>query len=116
MTALYTRFISAVIFPLQEFFKKHDSVRRRRQLEQSQWLAAEKLQQLQLRDASQKLHRIQLVFLASCEEQDLVHTWDDWLQGITFYRDHRAHCAATIALNHPGMATQGEAALLLWNV
>lgn len=47
MTALYTRFISAVIFPLQEYFKKHDSVRRRRQLEQSQWLPLHKLQQLQ---------------------------------------------------------------------
>ncbi|SEH71939.1 phenylacetate-CoA ligase [Rheinheimera pacifica] len=47
MTALYTRFISAIIFPLQEYFKKHDSVRRRRQLEQSQWLPLEKLQQLQ---------------------------------------------------------------------
>ena len=47
MTALYTRFISAVIFPLQEYFKKHDSVRRRRQLEQSQWLPLDKLQQLQ---------------------------------------------------------------------
>lgn len=76
----------------------------------------EKLQQLQLRDASQKLHRIQLVFLVSCEEQNLVHTWDNWLQGITFYQDHSAHCTATIALNHPDMAKPGEAALLLWNV
>lgn len=47
MTALYTRFISSIIFPLQEFLKKHDSVRRRRQLEKSQWLPLEKLQQLQ---------------------------------------------------------------------
>jgi phenylacetate-CoA ligase len=47
MTALYTRFISAVIFPLQEYLKKHDSVRRRKQLEQSQWFSLAQLQQLQ---------------------------------------------------------------------
>lgn len=76
----------------------------------------EKLQQLQLHNARQKLHRIQLVFLASCEERDVVQAWDYWLQGIEFYQDQPAHCAATIALNHPGVNTQGEVALLLWNV
>lgn len=88
---------------------------------QNKWLDKiqrdhEKLQQLQLHNASQPLHRIQLVFLASCEEHDLVQTWDYWLQGIEFYQDHRAHCTATIALNRPGMNSQGEVALLLWNV
>ncbi|MEG2049064.1 MAG: hypothetical protein RR100_19620, partial [Comamonas sp.] len=73
-------------------------------------------QQLQLHDAGQPLHRIQLVFLASCEERDLLQAWDYWLQGIPFYQDHCAHCTATIALNRPDMTTQGEAALLLWNV
>jgi phenylacetate-CoA ligase len=47
MTTLYTRMISAMVFPLQEYLKKHDSVRRRRQLERSQWLPLSELQQLQ---------------------------------------------------------------------
>lgn len=76
----------------------------------------QKLQQLQWCDASQKLHRIQLVFLASSKEQDLVQAWDYWLQKIPFYPAQSAHCSHAIALNRPGMATQGEAALLVWNV
>ena len=47
MRSMYTRFISSVIFPLQEWLKKHDTVRRRRQLEQSQWLPLATLQQQQ---------------------------------------------------------------------
>lgn len=45
-----------------------------------------------------------------------MQTWDYWLQGIEFYQDHSAHYTATIALNHPSMNSQGEVALLLWNV
>ncbi len=47
MKSLYTRFVSAVVFPLQEWLKKHDTVRRLRQLEQSQWLPLASLQQQQ---------------------------------------------------------------------
>ncbi|MBZ9611727.1 phenylacetate--CoA ligase family protein [Rheinheimera maricola] len=47
MTSLYTRFIATVVFPLQEWLKKHDTVRRRRELERSQWLALPALQQQQ---------------------------------------------------------------------
>lgn len=47
MNSLYTRFISAVVFPLQEWLKKHDSVQRHRELEKSQWLPLETLLQQQ---------------------------------------------------------------------
>uniref|UniRef100_A0A486XTS6 Coenzyme F390 synthetase n=1 Tax=Rheinheimera sp. BAL341 TaxID=1708203 RepID=A0A486XTS6_9GAMM len=47
MTSLYTRFIASVVFPLQEWLKKHDTVRRRRELERSQWLPLPELQKLQ---------------------------------------------------------------------
>lgn len=88
---------------------------------QDKWLEKiqrdhEKLQQLELGDASQKLHRIQLVFLVSCAEQDLVHAWDYWLQKIPFYPAQNAHYSHAIALNRPGISPQGEAALLLWDV
>lgn len=58
MTALYTRFISSIVFPLQEWLKKHDSVRRRRQLEQSQWLPLAKLQQLQNRNLQSFISKV----------------------------------------------------------
>ena len=47
MTSLYTKFIANIIFPLQEYLKKHSSVRRRGELEQSQWLPLSSLQQQQ---------------------------------------------------------------------
>ena len=47
MSSLYTQLIAKVVFPLQEWLKKHDTVRRRKQLERSQWLALADLQQLQ---------------------------------------------------------------------
>ncbi|GGW62650.1 phenylacetate--CoA ligase family protein [Alishewanella tabrizica] len=43
--SLYNRFIASIVFPLQEWLKKHDTVRRRRELEQSQWLPLAQLQQ-----------------------------------------------------------------------
>lgn len=49
MTSLYTRVCSAALFPLHERFKGHHSVALRRELEQTQWWAAEELQQLQVR-------------------------------------------------------------------
>lgn len=47
MSSLYTQLIAKVVFPLQEWLKKHDTVRRRKQLERSQWLTLADLQQLQ---------------------------------------------------------------------
>lgn len=37
--SLYSRFIAGVVFPIQERLKGHTSVRRRKQLEASQWLS-----------------------------------------------------------------------------
>ncbi|WP_300435834.1 phenylacetate--CoA ligase family protein [Zoogloea sp.] len=48
MSDLYTRFIANLVFPLQERVKKHDTVRVRRQMEESQWWSAERIAALQL--------------------------------------------------------------------
>lgn len=45
---LYTRIVSGLLFPLHERLKHHDSVRRRRQLEASQWFDKARLETLQL--------------------------------------------------------------------
>lgn len=45
---MYTRLVSSVLFPLHERLKRHDSVRLRRALEQSQWWPRERLEQQQL--------------------------------------------------------------------
>jgi len=48
MSDLYTRFIAKLVFPLQERVKKHDTVRVRRQMEESQWWSAERIAALQV--------------------------------------------------------------------
>lgn len=50
----YTRFISALVFPLQCWAKGHDTVRIRRALEESQWYSRAALEALQL----QRLQRL----------------------------------------------------------
>ncbi|MPZ46005.1 MAG: AMP-binding protein [Betaproteobacteria bacterium] len=45
--SLYTRFCSSVLFPAHERLKGHDSVRRLRELEASQWWDPERLRQYQ---------------------------------------------------------------------
>jgi len=45
---MWTRFVSAALFPLQEKLKGHTSVAVRKQLEATQWWPAERLQALQL--------------------------------------------------------------------
>jgi phenylacetate-CoA ligase len=47
-TDLYTSLISGVLFPLHERLKRHHTTALRRQMEQSQWWPAERLQELQL--------------------------------------------------------------------
>jgi phenylacetate-CoA ligase len=47
-TDLYTSLISGVLFPLHERLKRHHTTVLRRQMEQSQWWPAERLQELQL--------------------------------------------------------------------
>lgn len=48
MSGLYTRLCSGLLFPLHEWMKGHDTVARRRFLEQSQWWPREKIEALQL--------------------------------------------------------------------
>lgn len=45
--SLYTRFIANLVFPIQERLKQHDTVRRKRELEKSQWLSTEQILALQ---------------------------------------------------------------------
>ncbi|MDL2336238.1 MAG: phenylacetate--CoA ligase family protein [Pseudomonadota bacterium] len=45
---MWTRIVSNAIFPLHEYFKRHSSVALRREMEESQWWSAERLQVLQL--------------------------------------------------------------------
>lgn len=58
MSSRYTRFAAAVLFPLHERLKGHDSVARRQSLERSQWLAPEELAALQLINLKHFLHDI----------------------------------------------------------
>ncbi len=56
---LYTSLISSVLFPLHERFKKHDSVKVRREMESSQWWDEKRLKELQLSKLCQLLKHIQ---------------------------------------------------------
>ncbi len=58
MPSQYARFAAAVLFPLHERLKGHDSVARRQSLERSQWLAPEELAALQLANLKHFLHDI----------------------------------------------------------
>lgn len=48
MSSLHTRFVSSVVFPLQERMKRHSTVSDRRLLEQSQWWPTARIEALQL--------------------------------------------------------------------
>jgi phenylacetate-CoA ligase len=43
LSALYTKFVAGVLFPLHEKLKKHDTVRIKKQLEKSQWFSKDKI-------------------------------------------------------------------------
>jgi phenylacetate-CoA ligase len=45
---IYTSLVANVLFPIQEKFKKHDTVAIRRAMDESQWWTAEQLEQLRL--------------------------------------------------------------------
>ena len=49
MSDLYTRFVSGALFPLQEWLKKHDTVRVHRAMEDSQWWPRQRILDLQLK-------------------------------------------------------------------
>jgi phenylacetate-CoA ligase len=61
MTSPYTRLAAGLLFPLQEKLKRHDSLRVRRALEQSQWLSPAEI-------AEGQLHRLRQ-FLAAAATQ-----------------------------------------------
>lgn len=46
--SLASRFVSGVVFPLQEALKRHDTVSRRRALEKSQWWSADELERFRV--------------------------------------------------------------------
>jgi phenylacetate-CoA ligase len=46
--SLYTQLVSNVLFPLHESLKKHETVRVRKDMEQTQWLALDEIKKLQL--------------------------------------------------------------------
>ena len=46
--SLASRFVSGVVFPLQERLKKHDSVARRRALEKSQWWSTDEIERFRV--------------------------------------------------------------------
>jgi phenylacetate-CoA ligase len=59
MSDAYTRFASGVLFPLHEWAKGHDSVRRRRELERTQWLNRAEIESLRARRLRDFLARVQ---------------------------------------------------------
>ncbi|WP_426116195.1 phenylacetate--CoA ligase family protein [Massilia sp. PWRC2] len=54
-TGVYTRVVSQLLFPLHERLKRHSTVALRRQMEQSQWWSAQRLEALQLQRLRQLL-------------------------------------------------------------
>lgn len=48
MTDIYTRFISGILFPLQERLKRHKTLQVLREMEQSQWWTPDKIESLRL--------------------------------------------------------------------
>ncbi|OAI20478.1 capsule biosynthesis protein CapK [Methylomonas lenta] len=59
LMSVYTSFCSTILFPLHEALKKHSTVKVRRQMEQSQWLSPDQLQQLQLKNLKSFLIDVQ---------------------------------------------------------
>jgi phenylacetate-CoA ligase len=45
---IYTKFVSSILFPIHEKLKKHDTVRIKKEMEQTQWLSQSELKSLQL--------------------------------------------------------------------
>jgi phenylacetate-CoA ligase len=58
MPSLYTRFVSAALFPLQERLKKHDTVRVHQALETTQWWSVAELESLRVRRLRVMLTRV----------------------------------------------------------
>lgn len=112
MSELYTRFVSAALFPLQERLKRHDTVRVRRAMEASQWwprerIAALQLQRLQtlLQDAALHVPYYRELFARAAFDPAAVRSTAD-LQALPFLTkvDIRAHSDALRADDAVGLA------------
>ena len=81
---MYTRICSNILFPLHERFKRHNSLRLLRELEQSQWLSCEELKALQVKrlrafliNASQNVPYFQKVFKSSGFDPEKINSLSD---------------------------------------
>lgn len=82
--SLYTKTISGFLFPLHEKLKKHSTVQVKNEMEQSQWLAADALQQKQLntlktflKDVQQHVPYYQNLFKKLAFEPDSIQSIQD---------------------------------------
>jgi phenylacetate-CoA ligase len=103
----YTRFVAGVLFPAQEALKRHDTVRVRKAMEQTQWWPAARLQAYQtqrlrelLADAGRCVPYYRELFAKLGFDPDKAHGASD-LQALPFLTKDiiRAH---TDALKAPG--------------
>ena len=117
--SLYTRFVSGCLFPLHERMKGHDSVRRLRALENSQWWSSEQLQvhrlgglQRLLRHASAQVPYYRELFQNCGFNAERVDTLDA-LHALPFLtkaliREHRDRLIAAGSGRLVAMATGGS--------
>ncbi len=110
--SLYTRFVAGVLFPLQEFLKKHDTVQVRSRMEAVQWWPRERIDALQLErlralliDAGTNVPYYRDVFARSGFDPSGVKGVAD-LQALPFLTkaDIRAHSDALRADDAVGLA------------
>lgn len=112
VTDLYTRFVSGVLFPLQEKLKKHDTVRVRREMEVSQWWQRQLILELQLKRLQALLQDVAVhvpyyrdLFASTGFDPAAVRSVAD-LQALPFLTktEIRAHSDALRADNAVGLA------------
>ena len=112
MSDLYTRFVSGALFPLQEWLKKHDTVRVHRDMEASQWWPRQRILDLQLKRLQALLQDVALhvpyyreLFARTGFDPAAVRSVAD-LQALPFLTkaEIRAHADALRADNAAGLA------------
>lgn len=110
--SLYTKCVSGVLFPLHEHLKKHTTVQVRRDMERSQWWAANELKQLQLEklrgfltDIGQHVPYYRDLFKAMEFEPESISSLEDLQQlPLTGKPEIRAHTDAMKADNAIGLS------------
>lgn len=112
MSDFYTRFVSDMLFPLQERLKRHDTVRVHRDMEASQWWPRERILDLQLKrlrallqDAAVHVPYYRELFAHTGFDPAAVRSAAD-LQALPFLTkaEIRAHSDALRADNAVGLA------------